>query len=450
MSAPEPPLELAPARLRAPGGREDLAPEALRWRARELDPAALGALRRFAFARGRVLERDDASILAIGTAARLELPAGLAEPGAGRTALELLRAIPPDPAQPPGAAALAVGPLALGALAFQRDAPGALSLAALTVVARPGNPPVAIELGEPGELDERRGRFPFDPGARPSEQLDHGAPPDSFELASVRPHEDFTARVEAALEAIEQGLIEKVVLVREVAVRANRPLRQHDLLERLRALHPSCATFALDGFVGASPELLCRRRGARVDAQPLAGTVARSGDPEQDGRLAAALLASAKERAEHRVVVDAILAGLAPYCSALAAPATPHLLELRNVAHLATRIEGTLLAGGEVNALELVAALHPTPAVGGAPRDAALEYLAKFEELERDRFAGPVGWLRADGDGEWWIGIRSALVTGSTARLLAGVGIVAGSNPAAELAETQLKLQALLAAAVRP
>jgi menaquinone-specific isochorismate synthase len=127
----------------------------------------------------------------------------------------------------------------------------------------------------------------------------------------------------------------------------------------------------------------------------------------------------------------------------------PHLLELRNVVHLATTITGQLREPAP-GALEIAVALHPTPAVGGWPRAAAIEWLADHENLERDRYAGALGYMDADGDGEWWLGIRSAMLDGSSARLLAGVGIVADSDPAAELAETQLKLQALLAAAVRP
>jgi isochorismate synthase len=205
--------------------------------------------------------------------------------------------------------------------------------------------------------------------------------------------------------------------------------------------------------MGASPELLIRRAGLDVESHPLAGTAARSGDPEVDRRVEAALLASDKERAEHRAVVDAITDGLSPVVAVLNVPDAPSIMELRNVSHLGTRITGQLAtgAGGEVlNALELLALIHPTPAVAGTPADLALDYLAKAEELDRDRYAGAVGWIDGHGDGEWYLGIRCAIVEDRTARLFAGVGIVADSDPHAELAETQLKLQAFLAAAVRP
>ena len=251
---------------------------------------------------------------------------------------------------------------------------------------------------------------------------------------------------------IESGRLDKVVLAREVTVQANRPLRQADLLGRLRALHPSCTAFAIDGFIGASPELLIRRIGAEIASHPLAGTAARSGDPDADRKAEAALLASEKERAEHRAVVDNIVSALAPVAHHLEVPDRPVIRELRNVSHLGTSITGTLATrdGCYPSALELVGLLHPTPAVAGTPVDLALDYLAKLEELDRDRYAGPVGWVDARADGEWHVGIRSAIVEGSSARLFAGVGIVADSDPPAELAETQLKLQAFLAAAVRP
>jgi menaquinone-specific isochorismate synthase len=186
-----------------------------------------------------------------------------------------------------------------------------------------------------------------------------------------------------------------------------------------------------------------------VTSHPLAGTIARSGDPDEDGRLARGLLASKKERSEHGIVVNAIVADLGELGTEITASAEPHLLELRNVVHLATTISGKLrepLPG----ALEIAVTLHPTPAIGGWPRGAAVKWIADHEGLERDRYAGPLGYMDASGDGEWWLGIRSALIEGERARLLAGVGIVADSDPASELAETQLKLQALLAAAVRP
>lgn len=308
------------------------------------------------------------------------------------------------------------------------------------------------------------GALPFDPGA-PAElivplEVERGrlttphsvaadAGPDSFTLTSVRPHAEFLSLVEEALAGIEAGSFEKVVLAREVMVEANRPIVVDAVLERLRSLYPSCMVFSVEGFVGASPELLVERRGDRVVSHPLAGTYPRSGDPEADGRLASTLASSDKDRREHRFVVDAVARALEPLCDELCVPEIPEIVQLRNVIHLGTRIEGHF-ADRRPSALELVAATAPTPAVGGTPRAPALEFLARHEGFTRGRYGGPVGWVDAEGDGQFAIGIRAADIDGSRARLVAGVGIVKGSIPAAELAETQLKLQALLSAVVRP
>lgn len=430
------------ARLLDPSGRAERSPATLRAVEVALDAERLAAARRHAGAHGRVLERDGRALLSWGVAARLVLPLGLAAPETATAAEALLAAIAGDN----GARALA-----LGALPFDPHARGELVVPAITVIDRRGHAPVARAIGTPEEVARLLGGFPFAPGAPAPPAAAPADLPDRFELISSRSHAEFRALVAEAVAAIEAGELDKVVLAREVVVRANRPFQQADLLNRLRALHPSCLAFALDGFVGASPELLCRRRDRAVASEPLAGTVARSGDPEADEQLAASLFASPKERREHRLVVDAIAEALAPLCAELTIPEVPIVLELRNVAHLATPIRGHLAPGVDgLGALALAARLQPTPAVGGWPRAGALEYLAKHEGLERGPYAGPVGYVEAGGDGEFWLGIRSAQITGAEARLMAGVGIVAGSDPAAELAETQLKLQALLAVAVRP
>ena len=421
------------------------------FQARPVGEGAAGDFARRCREEGRVLEHDEHAVYGLGVARTIELPRGLGETSGARDALASLRAIRNPAAAPTraGPAADAV-PVALGAFAFDPRLSGRLVVPELCLVVTPHTAPVLIGVASGAALREHGWPYFFARAA-------HGAPvsdavaPDSFSLRSVRPHEDFLARVRAALGAIATGSLDKVVLAREVLVEANRPFSQRLLLERLRQLHPSCFAFGLDGFVGASPELLCARRGETVLSRPLAGTVGRSGDPEQDTALAQGLMASHKEREEHRIVVDAIAAGLGGLGLTVTVEPLPHLLELRNVVHLATTIEARPGAGGEVpGALEIAAGLHPTPAVAGYPRAAAIEYLRAAEGLDRDRYAGPVGWMDAHGDGEWYLGIRSALVRGDEARLIAGVGIVPGSVPELELAETQLKLQALLAAAVRP
>ncbi len=263
------------------------------------------------------------------------------------------------------------------------------------------------------------------------------------------PHKHWKELVARAVTEAGAGTLTKVVVARQVEVVANRPFSLPTALERLGSLYPSCAVFRGAGFIGASPEILVHRRGADVTSQPLAGTVPRSGDQATDEALITALQASAKDRHEHRVVVDAITAALAPWCASLEVPEKPSVLQLRNVSHLATLLHG-VLGPSRPSALELVSFLQPTPAVGGTPTPAALAWQRENEGFARGRYAGPVGWVDSRGDGAWAIGLRSADVSGHRAVLYSGAGVVAGSDPETELAETQLKLQALLAALVRP
>ncbi|HEY2427651.1 MAG TPA: isochorismate synthase, partial [Acidimicrobiales bacterium] len=265
---------------------------------------------------------------------------------------------------------------------------------------------------------------------------------------------EWMALVADAVTAIEAGAFAKVVLAREIVVTANRALHVPTVLRRLRSLYPACTVLnaaAPDGrFVAASPELLISRRGDSVRSHPLAGTIPRSGDPEADRALADGLMASAKDRAEHDLVVRDVESALSPWCESLDVPDAPSIVSLRNVSHLGTLVQGRLAGPAAPSALRLALDLHPTAAVGGTPRDEALDWLRANERLDRGPYAGPVGWVDARGDGEWVVGIRSAVISGHQARLFAGVGVVEGSDPAAELAETQFKLQALLAAVVRP
>ena len=399
-----------------------------------LDEETTAAVLSAARGSGLVLERDGLALYGLGDAAIIELPSGLGDKQAARAAGDLLGAIPTE------GAARAV---AIGALPFLPTTAGHLVVPSL-LLRRSGDGSFATWTAA-----RDAGNFAVGELAPLLGTPHESAPPEHFHLDPAESHAAFRHRVRVALAEIAAGHLDKVVLAREVTVTADRDFRPEHLVARLRQLHPSCLTFSVEGIVGASPELLVRRSRQSVVSQPLAGTVGRSGDPEQDHRLASSLLSSAKDRAEHDFVVHAIRDALAPYCSTLHIPVAPHLLELRNVVHLATAIEGRL-QDDPAGALELLAAIHPTPAVCGSPRDAALDLLGRSEHLERDRYAGPVGYLDGSGEGEFWLAIRSAMLDGPTARLLAGVGIVAGSVPDDELAETQLKLQALLAAAVRP
>jgi menaquinone-specific isochorismate synthase len=257
------------------------------------------------------------------------------------------------------------------------------------------------------------------------------------------------AAVETAVQRIGDDELAKVVLARDLLVSADRPLDPRRLLRRLAARFPDCWTFAVDGLLGATPELLLRRTGRRLSARVLAGTAPRGAGAE-DRRLAESLISSPKDRAEHALAVDSLVRALEPYCTTLDAPAEPDLLTLANVRHLASDVTGLQRSRGPRGSgglLELIGAVHPTAAVCGTPTSAAAAVIAELEGMDRGRYAGPVGWLDARGDGEFGLALRCAeLVGDDSARLYAGCGIVAGSDPAAELAETQSKFAAFQAA----
>jgi isochorismate synthase len=248
--------------------------------------------------------------------------------------------------------------------------------------------------------------------------------------------------VAAILEAIAAGQLDKAVLTRQVLVEAERPFRRAALLGRLAARAAGVYLYACGGLVGASPELLIARAGRTARSRPLAGTVPRGASPAEEAASLARLRGSPKEALEHRLVVDAVAGGLAKAADRVEVAATG-VVRLPTVAHLATELTAAL---GEPppSALDLVAALHPTPAVGGTPTQAALDLLARLEPAGRGRYAGPVGWVDGAGDGEWAVALRCAELAGRRARLFAGAGIVAGSNPEAEWDETSSKLRAIL------
>jgi isochorismate synthase len=273
--------------------------------------------------------------------------------------------------------------------------------------------------------------------------------PSSFSITSTHSPEHFTAAVATVVEQLQADELTKVVLARTLDVECDVDIVAAAVLDRLRTAFSSCYVFNVDGFIGASPELLVSRFGDVVRSHPLAGTVARTGDPAVDTRLAAGLLASEKDQWEHRVTIDMVHETLLPYCSYLDEEPEPSIVTVANVQHLGTMVEGRLSTPA-ASVLELVAALHPTPAVGGMPRDDALSLIRQVEGIEREHYAGPVGWLDRHGDGAFAVGLRCAHITGRRARLYAGVGVVADSDPDSELAETKAKFQAVLSALVRP
>jgi isochorismate synthase len=271
-------------------------------------------------------------------------------------------------------------------------------------------------------------------------------PTGSVRIASATPPERFEASVAAAVERIRQGALEKVVLAREVVAEGPRAHDPGALYGALRELFPSCFCFCCGSpegaFLGASPELLVRRAGASAATVALAGSTRRSADPSVDDHLGEQLRRSPKDRSEHRIVVRRIERALRPYAVWVQAAPEPELIKVANIQHLGTPIHAQLAEPR--SAVELASRLHPTPAVGGEPRGAALREIAELEGLDRGWYAGPVGWMDAAEDGEFCVALRSALLRDRTAHLFAGAGIVADSRPDAELAETELKLGALL------
>jgi menaquinone-specific isochorismate synthase len=270
----------------------------------------------------------------------------------------------------------------------------------------------------------------------------------------VRPGVDvatYLRAVAAIRDAVQRGEITKAVVARDIFVESSEPISVHALLRRLRASFGSSYRYSIDGLVGASPELLVARAGDDVSSNPLAGTTPRTGDPVIDARLAAELRASEKNQIEHRVVIDMVHDTLLPWCSYLDWQPEPEVVAVANVQHLGTRIEGKL-SMPLPHVVQLMQTLSPTPALGGHPRAAALALLAQHEGLARGRYGGSVGWCDRHGNGTWAVTIRCAELSADrrVARLFAGGGIVAQSDPQAELAETQAKFQAMLAAIVRP
>lgn len=262
--------------------------------------------------------------------------------------------------------------------------------------------------------------------------------PLTFTNGSQSP-EAFKNAVRLAVAAITAGEVEKVVLARDINAKIDSDFDLRPVLKSLAQKYPTCWVYSVDGMFGASPELLVRVAHGQVSARVLAGTAGRGTDPAIDAAISAALATSEKNTTEHAFAVDSLVNSLAPFCIHVDADPKPFSLALPNLWHLASDVHGVLR--NDASVLDLAAALHPTAAVAGTPRLEAQQLLAKLEGFDRGRYAGPVGWIGADGDGEWAIALRGAQIEGDSIRAFAGGGIVAGSEPDAELAETELKFQ---------
>jgi isochorismate synthase len=387
---------------------------------------------------GFFFERAGVGVSTSGDAARIR-----AAPGAerilrlSRSVLETLAGVERDPDGPP--------PVAVASIPFDDGRPAEAIVPARAAIRPAPGETWQLEVAATGTVPAKGERDRW---------TGRTLPHDAFAEIQLRPDpepDDYVAAVAGATVRIRAGELRKIVLARTMLVNAGRTLDAKQLLWRLRAVDADCYAFAAPQtdpavrsvLVGATPELLVRRRGRAVEATPLAGSAQRFGDARRDRVSADRLFGSDKEREEHAVVVEDVERVLDAFCERLERPHEPELLGTANVWHLATPFRGKL-HDPAVTALELVAALHPTPAVSGTPRETAREALEKLESIDRGGYAGPVGWMDANGDGEWAIALRCAEVTGSTARLFAGAGIVADSVPEAELDETERKFRALL------
>lgn len=279
--------------------------------------------------------------------------------------------------------------------------------------------------------------------------LDDMDAPTHVEYQSIPDTEAWQRSVASALRVIGRHTIDKVVLAREERNSTSESISAIEALRRAQALNPKATILAMQAatswFLGATPERLVRLRDERVDVTCLAGSVAIGETPQEREHLAQELLSSAKNREEHEIVVCAAYDALEPVCRDVRRePGSPRVVTARSVQHLETRVTATLPPPG--NVLDLVERLHPTPAVGGYPQEPALEVMRDLEAIDRGWYAGPFGWLDLTGSGEFAVAIRSAVIDGVTASLFAGCGIVAGSDPGEELAETEMKLQPMRAA----
>jgi menaquinone-specific isochorismate synthase len=375
---------------------------------------------------GHLFVRNAVGLAGRGIAARVSID----------EAADFLAALPHDSTVDAG------GPVALGSLAFRPGAAAALIVPEIIVRKFPDGRTVVTTCGDIDDDAVRAALAPRQPAP---------AAASSYRIEPAADIQQYLDAVVAARDAVRSGRLTKAVIARPIRVTSSNPIDVHAVLQRLRASFGSSYRFSIEGFIGASPELLVEIDGPVVRSHPLAGTAPRTGDVDRDAQIAADLVASTKDQIEHRVVIDVVHDTLLPWASYLDWEPEPSIVTVANVQHLGTRMEGMLSQPGPT-VVELVRALSPTPALGGHPRDAAIELIQRTEGFERGPYGGAVGWVDAHGNGTWAVAIRCAELSADrrSARLVAGGGIVADSDPQAELAETQAKFQAMLSAIVRP
>lgn len=335
-------------------------------------------------------------------------------------------------------------PIAFASFAFSSTPGDSVVVVPQVVVRRTGGITTATVVGEPGSIQNIIDGL--------AQQLDGDSGPLGTAgtitwQSGTTSIDTWQSAVDSAIARINAGELDKVVLARDVFAELELPLHVGALLNRLNDRFPDCWTFCVDGLVGATPELLVRRQGNAVTSRVLAGTIRRSQDAGRDGALAMKLLGSDKDQEEHAYAVESVAMALANHCTDLRVPQRPFILRLANVQHLATDVSGSLV--DDAPALALAASLHPTAAVCGTPTERAKQVIRELEGMDRGRYAGPVGWIDAHGDGEFGIALRCAQIDSdrrTRVRLFAGCGIVAGSDSASEIAESEAKFGAMRSA----
>jgi isochorismate synthase len=412
-------------------------------RVRELGPA-FDLLAAYDPADGFFMERDGRGIAASGPGILVRVAPGERQVARAVGALaDAFAAVAADDG---------VAPVAVGAFPFESSREAAMVIPRRSVVrAEDGATREIVLSGRDRTARNRVGPPRVNTDGRVADRRVPFAPFESVQIRYLPSPDDYGERVRAAVARIGAGELRKVVLARTAEVETGRGVDPRSLLHRLRSVDPGAYAFAVPAgpvpghgqLVGASPELLVSRRGRDVRANPLAGSAPRAGDPDDDRASAEGLMSDAKNLEEHAIVVEAVAAALARVCDELTWDRAPVLLETANVWHLSTRFRGVLREPPS-NALELVASLHPTPAVCGDPTGVARTTIRELEPFDRGCYGGPVGWIDADGDGEWAIALRCASLRGERATLYAGAGIVAGSRPADEVDETDRKFRAFL------
>jgi menaquinone-specific isochorismate synthase len=324
------------------------------------------------------------------------------------------------------------GPVAFGSFSFSADSPaGAVLVVPEVLIGRRGSHWWMTTIGVGSHLPG---------GVTPSAALPPVAPLDVTFADGALSGAQWSTVVARAVTRINAGEMDKVVLARDLAVNASSPIDPRWLLQRLAQRYDTTWVFAVDALVGATPELLVRLEKGLVTSRVLAGTIRRTGDDEHDLALAASLARSSKDLEEHEYAVRSVAEALTPHCSSINVPESPFVLHLSNVMHLATDVAGVLTDGA--NSLALAESLHPSAAVCGTPTPVAANAILELEAMDRGRYGGPVGWMDSAGDGEWGIALRCGAYDGANTaqlRLFAGCGIVAGSDPDSELAESDAK-----------